>query len=320
MVVSLGSRGTTTMEIVAQGLLGDVFVDMVPGAKGGNLQENDILATKPYSSVLAGMNDVADSIKSAVNEIHTLLARANNGEGSLGMLVRNDELYNELVKTVKSIGKISDDLAKLENSINDKILDKKTKEGVDAAVATASRVLNNADELTKKANDLHWYLGVGLNQYEGGLSSSLADLTIVPSNDKFYRGGVEFFKDLSRVGPSDYYENLGGYLGYDAFLGLRVLSSPIFFRGGLKNTSVDAGLDFRLNELVAALPIEFNADVSEFSNPTAKLDLGGSFTFLKIFKLTGGADDVLNSPLWRGGISLIYDDTDLTSILIKSKM
>jgi phospholipid/cholesterol/gamma-HCH transport system substrate-binding protein len=310
----------TTMEIVAQGLLGDVFVDMVPGAKGGSLSENDVLATKPYSSVLAGMNDVADSVKEAVNELHTLLARANAGEGTLGMVVRNDQLYNELVKTVKSIGRIGDDLVKLEDSINEKILDKKTKEGVDAAVATASRVLDNADKLTQKANDLHWYLGVGLNKYEGTLSSSLADLTIVPSKDKFYRGGVEFFRQASRVGPSDYYENLGGYLGYDAYLGLRVLDSPVFFRGGIKDTSVDAGLDFRLNEMVAALPIEINADISELSNPTAKLDLGGSFTFLKVFKLTGGADDVLNSPLWRGGISLIYDDTDLTSILIKSKM
>jgi hypothetical protein len=60
--------------------------------------------------------------------------------------------------------------------------------------------------------------------------------------------------------------------------------------------------------------------MSKFSQPNAQLDLGASLAFLKVFRLTGGADDVLNRPFWRGGITLIYDDEDLTSILVKSRM
>jgi hypothetical protein len=303
----------TTMEIVAQGLLGDVFIDMVPGEPGGTIQEGDVLATKPYSSAMDGMTGLMDEIK-------TLFKRANSGEGTFGRLLRDDELYSELVRTVKSIGKISDRLAEIEKTINEKLLDPKAKQGVDSAIATAGRVLDNADKLTKKANDLKWYLGVGLNKYESTLSSSFAEITIVPNHDKFYRGGVEFFKEKTVIGPADYSSSLGGYLGYQGYLGLRVLDSPVFFRGGMKRTSVAAGLDFRLSDLVKALPVEVNADLYKYSQPTAQLDLGGSITFLKAFRLTGGADDVLNTPFWRGGISLIYDDEDLTSILIKSKM
>ena len=310
----------TTMEIVAQGLLGDVFVDMVPGEKGGTIAEGDILETKPYASAMDGFGELSASIKGAVEELRTMLANGNKGEGSFGHLMRDDALYNELVRAAQAIRRVSDNVADLEKTINEKLLDKKTKEAVDSAVATASRVLDNADKLTKKANDTHWYLGVGLNKYEGTLTSSFAEVTIVPHKDKFYKGGIEYFKEKSPVGPADYSSSLGGYLGYHGYLGLRILDSPLFFRGGLKRTSVDAGVDFRLADLVAALPLEINADISKFSQPNAQLDLGGKITFLKSFQLTGGADDVLNTPFWRGGISLLYDDEDLTSILIKSKM
>ena len=310
----------TTMEIVARGLLGDVFVDMVPGEKGGNIEEGDVLATKPYSSAMDGIGELSASIKGAVEELKTMLARANEGEGSFGRLMRDDSLYDELTKAARSIRKVSDNVAELERTINEKLLDKKTKEGIDNAVAATGRVLDSAEKLTKKASDLKWYLGVGLSKYEGSLTSSMAELTIVPSKDKFYKGGVEYFKDKSPIGPEDYSSSLGGYLGYHGYLGLRVLDSPLFFRGGMKRTSVAAGLDFRVDDLVKALPVEFNADIYKFSHPTAQLDLSGSFTLFKAFRFTGGADDVMNTPFWRGGISLIYDDEDLTTIFVKSKL
>jgi phospholipid/cholesterol/gamma-HCH transport system substrate-binding protein len=326
-VVPLLPKGTT-MEIVARGLLGDVFVDMVPPAgvapeqaNVATIQDGDVLMTKDYSSALDNMSGLSDSIKSAVEELRTMLARANEGDGSLGHLVRDDSLYNELVTTVKEIGRVSDNIEKLEDTINQKLLDEKTKQGVDNAVATANRVLDNADKLTKKADELKWYLGVGADKYLGSsLTSSYAQLTIVPNKDKFYQGGIDFFKNQSPVGPADYSSDLGGYLGYDGFLGLRILDSPIFFRGGMKRTSVDAGLDFRLSELVSVLPVEINADLSKFSQPTAELDLNGSLTLFKSIRLEGGADDVMNTPFWRIGISLIYDDEDLTTIFIKSRM
>lgn len=310
----------TTMAIVAQGLLGDVFVEMVPGEKGGTVEEGDILATKPYSSAMDAFADISGGLKGAIEELRIMLANGNKGEGSFGHLMRDDALYVELVHAARAIRQVSQNVADLEKTINEKLLDKNTKKAVDSAVATASRVLDNADKLTKKAQDLHWYLGVGLNKYVGTLTSSFAEVTIVPNKDKFYKGGVEYFKERSVIGPADYSSSLGGYLGYTGYLGLRVLNSPLFFRGGMKRTSVDTGLDLRLDELVKALPVEFNADLYKFSQPNAQLDLGGKITFLKSFQLTGGADDVLNTPFWRGGVSLIYDDEDLTSILIKSKM
>lgn len=311
----------TTMEIVARGLLGDVFVDMNPGTSTlGSIQDGDVLATKPYESALAGLGEIETELKDTLREVKSLLQKAQSPKSSIGRLFREDDLYEELVRTIKDFDKVATRVAEIEKTINEKLLDKSTKESVDSALASAHRVLKRADDLTAKADNLKWYLGVGFNKYEASLSSGLAELTIVPSKDKFYKGGVEFFKDASPVGPSDFSSSMGGYLGYNAYLGLRVLDSPIFFRGGLKRTSVDAGVDFRLQDLVRSLPLEISADISKFSQPNAQLDFNASIPLFKVFRITGGADDVLNTPMWRAGLTLIYDDEDLTSILIKSKM
>jgi hypothetical protein len=311
----------TTMEIVARGLLGDVFVDMNPGTSTlGSIQDGDVLATKPYESVLAGMNDIQTDLKDTLREIKSLLQKAQSPKSTIGKLFREDDLYDELVHTIRELGKVASRVAEIERTVNEKLLDKSTKESVDSALASAKRVLKRADNLTAKADELKWYLGVGFSKYEGSLNSALAEVTIVPNKDKFYKGGIEYFKEASKVGPADYSASLNGYLGYHGYLGLRVLDTPIFFRGGLKRTSVDAGVDFRLQDLVSSLPLEISADISKFSQPNAQLDFGASIPLFKVFRITGGADDVLNTPMWRAGLTLIYDDEDLTSILIKSKM
>lgn len=80
---------TTVMHIVARGLLGDVFVDLEtpPGAtQGPTIAEGDTLATEDYASALSGMDGLGASLKDTVDELKTILARAEAGQGDLGHL------------------------------------------------------------------------------------------------------------------------------------------------------------------------------------------------------------------------------------------
>src|SRR6266704_6959044 len=99
-------------------------------------------------------------------------------------MLREAQLYDELVHTIKELGLVATKVDDLEKTVNEKLLDKSTKESVNSAVASANRVLKRADDLTAKATDLKWYLGLGFNKYEGSLSSGMAELDIVPSKDK----------------------------------------------------------------------------------------------------------------------------------------
>jgi hypothetical protein len=143
-------------------------------------------------------------------------------------------------------------------------------------------------------------------------------LNIIPNKDRFYYGGLAYFNQGLTYTAQD--TLAGGYAGYDVFLGWRVLQTPIFFRGGLKRTSPDVGLDIRLAELSTWLPVEISGDAYRFGNAISQFDVGVKIAFLEAFRLTGGVEDIANTPRFHVGLSIVYNDEDLTGILIKSRL
>lgn len=312
----------TRMDIVALGLLGDVFVDLKadkPAPGEALVADGDVLETKPYESVLSGMNGISAKVDTMLTNINEMLAKAKDPNTNIGRLIHQDDLYKELVAAVHELKQTAQRVNEIEKTVNTKLLDPKTKETVDHAVASAQRVIDNADKLTSKAAAIKWGLTLGMDKYEGSLYGVQAGLNIVPSNDRYYYGGLSYFNQSLSHTASDTLAS--GYAGYDVMLAWRVLGSPFFFRGGLKRTQAAAGLDFRLGELASwAPPIEFQADAYRFGAAVSQFDLGASVSFLKNFRLTGGVEDIANNPRYRAGLTLIYDDEDLTGILVKSKM
>jgi phospholipid/cholesterol/gamma-HCH transport system substrate-binding protein len=313
---------TTRMDIVAQGLLGDVFVELKadPLRSGDEpmLADGDVLDTRPYDSVLAGMNGLTGQVKLLLDQVNGLLAQVHSGHGTVGRLVEDDTLYRELVKAVHSLDVATTKVNDIQTTINTKLLDPNTKAAVDHAVASAQRLIDNADELTEKAQAVRWHLSLGLDKYEGELYGATASLRIIPNRDRYYEGGVSYFNEsLSTTADNN---SLGsGYIGYNAVLAWRVLGSPVFFRGGIKRSSPDVGLDWRVGEMVPWLPVEVDFDAYHFGNVTPQLDLGAMYAFAQAFNLTLGVENFTDGPMFRAGLELIYDDEDLTSILVKAK-
>lgn len=312
----------TRMDIVAMGLLGDVFVELKadkPAPGEPLIADGDVLETKPYQSVLAGMNGLSGKVETMLNNINELLAKAKDPSTNIGRLMHQDDLYKELVAAIRELKQTAARAAEIERTVNTKLLDPKTKETVDKAVAGAQRVIDRADKLTAQAANIKWGLTLGMSKYEGSLYGVQAGLNIVPNNDRYYYGGLSYFNQSLTHTASDTLAS--GYAGYDVMLAWRVLGSPFFFRGGLKRTQAAAGLDFRVGELAEwAPPIEFQADAYRFGSAVSQFDLGASVAFLKNFRLTAGAEDIANNPRYRAGLTLIYDDEDLTGILVKSKL
>ncbi|HXC65131.1 MAG TPA: MlaD family protein [bacterium] len=309
------------MDIVALGLLGDVYVELTSDLRKPDqpmLAEGDILPTKPYESALTGINAVTGQVKEVLAHLNVILAGVQKGDGTVGQLFNNDDLYKQLVAAVKQLKETAGRVDEIEQTINTKLLDPNTKKAVDNAVASAQRMIDSADKLTAQAAQVRWHLSLGVEKYEAQLYGATLGLRIIPNNDRYYEGGISYFNQGLSYTAQDV--SLGaGFVGYNAWLAWRVLGSPIFIRGGIKRSSVDVGADFRVGDLVSAVPLELNADVYRFGNTVSQLDLGASLAFLKDFRLTAGVEDVLNTPRYKAGLTLIYDDEDLTSILVKVK-
>ena len=309
------------MDIVALGLLGDVYVELTSDLRKPDqpmLADGDILPTRPYQSALTGINDVTAQVKEVLGHLNAILSGVQQGRGTVGDLFNNDDLYKELVAAVKQLKETAGRVDEIEKTINTKLLDPNTKKAVDSAVASAQRMIDSADKLTAQAAQVRWHLSLGVEKYEAQLYGATLGLRIIPNNDRYYEGGITYFnEDLSYTAQDS---SLGaGFVGYNAWLAWRVLGSPLFVRGGIKRSSVDVGADFRVGDWVSTVPVELNADLYRFGNTVSQLDLGASLAFLKDFRLTAGVEDVLNTPRYKAGLTLIYDDEDLTSILVKVK-
>jgi phospholipid/cholesterol/gamma-HCH transport system substrate-binding protein len=313
---------TTTMDIVAQGLLGDVFVDLKTEAlrQPGQplLSDGAVLGTHPYASVLDGMNGISDKVKDLLDHLNSVLAQVHSGRGTLGRLVNDDELYRQLVAALRDLRTATNRIGAIEDTVNTKLLDAKTKKAVDQAVASAQRLIDSSAELTAKAQAVRWHLSLGLDKYEAELYGATASLRIIPSGNRYYEAGLSYFnQDLSTTASDNTFGS--GYVGYNVVLAWRVLGSPLFFRGGVKRSSPDLGLDWRVGELVPWLPVEIDADAYHFGNAVTQFDLGASYAFAQAFQLTFGVENLAATPQVRAGLVLIYDDEDLTSILVKAK-
>lgn len=313
---------STRMDIVALGLLGDVFIELKadPLRSGDEpmLADGDVLDTHPYDSVLTGMNGLTDQVKLLLNQVNGLLAQVHSGKGTVGRLVEDDRLYRTLVDTLNELRVSAARVNAIQATINTKLLDTNTKKAIDHAVASAQRLIDSAAELTAKAQAVRWHLSLGLDKYEGKLYGATASLRIIPSKDRYYEGGISYFnQSLSFTADNN---SLGsGYIGYNAVLAWRVLGSPLFFRGGIKRSSPDVGLDWRVGEMVPWLPVEVDFDAYHFGNAISQFDLGASYAFAQAFNLNVGMEDIANARQFRVGLELIYDDEDLTSILVKAK-
>jgi outer membrane receptor for ferrienterochelin and colicin len=71
--------------------------------------------------------------------------------------------------------------------------------------------------------------------------------------------------------------------------------------------------------MVPWLPIEIDADAYHFGNVITQFDLGATYAFAKAFEISAGVENLAQSPMFRMGLVLIYDDEDLTSVLVKAK-
>lgn len=83
-----------------------------------NLADNNAKLT----NIINNFSDISDSIaaadltttihntRDAMEEMEQIMAKINNGEGSLGLLVNNDSLYNNLVQTSEDMDALVEDL------------------------------------------------------------------------------------------------------------------------------------------------------------------------------------------------------------------
>lgn len=302
----------TIMKIISKGLLGDKFIELTPGSPNlPELADGASLTSEVEESMMADMSELKDKLSETLDKANNLLALAQDKNTNIGKLLHDGRMYEEMVGAMKEIRLVASRVREIEDNINKKILDPATKEKIDQTLASVSKVSQKMNSYTEKIDRMRFLMNFGAKKYSvGNTFGAIANMQIVPNDDRFYMGGIEYFNNL---GPSTAADNVS----FDVGLGFRVLKSPVFFWGGVKRTQVAGGLDARFLENET---LSFTADAYHYERSTPQIDLGVKYRFLNFFTLTAGMDDSLQTtPFYHGGLTFTYDDQDLSTVLIKAK-
>src|SRR5688500_1758566 len=97
-------RGNSQAKLKTLGLLGDKILDISPGTPEHlPLEEGDTISVAPtldYEQVIAQAASAVDDMVKLTNDLSTITGGIVRGEGTLGQLVINPSLYNQLERTL----------------------------------------------------------------------------------------------------------------------------------------------------------------------------------------------------------------------------
>ncbi len=238
---------------------------------------------------------VMEKLDRSMESISNIVARIEEGKGTIGKLVNDEETVNRLNDTITGIQEYITTAKKLEFYID-------YRGEYEAGKRYENGTLGKLE-------------GIGLKSY--------LNLRLHPRPDKYYLLGI--VSDPERVITSKdiittdgveeriHQEIIEDKLKFNAEIAKRI--SFVTFRGGVIESTGGVGVDFHFPHELGTVSLEA-FDFSKESNPYLKAWL--SMNFLRYFFVAGGLNDFINykfGPTYFLGGGISFRDEDLKSIL-----
>jgi len=213
------SKGTM-VQLGTIGFIGDRYVEILPGPVGGTLiEEGDVVPTHhpgDASSMFAAGEKALNKAGNLVANLDTVLYRMKEGEGTLGQLATNDELYVKLTtlsanlsllvkdlqgnqeRLVGSIERMSHSIADLTDQVNE-------NRGTLGKIITDPQLYDNLAASTAKLDSIMYKI----NMAEGSMGMLVNDTALY----------VEVTELMARVNNliSDIQDNPRKYFKFSVF-------------------------------------------------------------------------------------------------------
>lgn len=127
-----------------QGLLGDRFVDVAPGTPEARvLQPGDTLPTVPppeLEDILATAAEVLDEAHTLVRNMNAIMAGLRRGEGTLGLLLTDDDLYVRLESGAAQLETTLLEINRMEGALGRLIRDPALYDQLNRAIARVDSI------------------------------------------------------------------------------------------------------------------------------------------------------------------------------------
>ena len=236
------------------------------------------------------------NIKETTRELKELLAKVNEGKGTVGKLFNDEKLYESLSKTADTFGKLA---RKLEET--------RTYIGFRGDVNTRTGEARGVFTLKLVPSKDHYYLLEVVGDSQGKVDYKR--YYIQTDGDYYYRKEVETdYRTEFTLQYAKVFEDKWFHEG-----------SSIVLRGGIKESTGGFGLDYIFNDKLI-----FTSDIwdtgrrdSDGDTIPPHLRIGARYFFKKNWFIYGGGDELLYNK-WRGvyiGAGVLFGDEDIKYLL-----
>ena len=343
VAISLGSPSSPQVPpgSVIDGIDPTEMGDVIAKVKelGDDIQDAIRRLTKSFTrtadTFTATVEDNRENIKTLISSLKEIAEKIESGEGTIGKLVQEEEVYNDLKEAVKeakkvackaskTIEKVGPDLESTMKSV--KVITKRLEEGegtigkllvseemydkavdtIDSAKTTLvsakstmgsiEETSDNAGKIVKKMNQIRTVLGYDGDYVSGENGMRHAGyIRIEPSSSKYYLIGAS---------TEPWEECAKGTLQ----LAHKFFEDTLTIRGGIIEASGGVGLDYELPWENTSVTLEGFQDSRD---EKAYMRLRFNYQIWKNYYLTIGAADFTDDPLFTFGVRIEYDDRDL---------
>jgi len=219
---SIWSRITPQAEVLlgSIGFLGDKYIEIIAGPDDlPSLEEGSIVGTRDAGDVKAVFKEAetaAANLGSMIGGIDSLLARMNRGEGTLGKLATEDQLYLQITALTTSLAGLTADLQKNQERVVSSI------ETLAGSVSDLSNQVNeNSGTIGKLMNDPSLYDNLAatsarLDSIMARINSSEGSLGLLVSDTALYIETTELLTRVSNL-VSDIERNPRKYFKFSVF-------------------------------------------------------------------------------------------------------
>ncbi|TCK05318.1 MlaD family protein [Phorcysia thermohydrogeniphila] len=245
---------------------------------------------------LQNIDEAVENMKEISAELRELLAKVNKGEGTVGKLFNDEELYNSLSKTAKTLGKLADKFEETRTYIGFRG-DVNLRTG-DSRGVFSLKIVPSAD---------HYYLLEVVGDSQGKLDRKTYYINYGSSVEKReeletdYR--TEFTLQYARV-FEDRWIHPGG---------------KFVLRGGLKESTGGVGLDYLYSDRLTFFSDLWDTGRKDKNGEDIEphLRVGIKYRLGDNWFIYGGGDELLYSK-WRGffvGAGVMFGDDDIKYLL-----
>lgn len=203
------------VKVISEGLIGNKIVDITPGSETSlSVNEGDLLVSiKPIEAedILKSLKETGDNASVITKDIAHIVSKVDSGEGTLGQLINNKSMYNNVDSTLKGFA-TSTQLVNyvLKNVANS--VDVITTEVI-PMTQKIRNITEDISEITRKMNSSESVVGTLLTDtsFANNLKSLIRNADLTTAN--LEQGSFSFSQNMEALKHNflfkGYFEDIG---------------------------------------------------------------------------------------------------------------